>query len=60
MIPPMLATLGEHDCREQLAGFDGSGRFVVCRLRIPDPLGFYSRGLDGRIDHPKAGMTTTR
>jgi hypothetical protein len=27
--------------------------FVV--LRVPYPLGFYSRGLDGRIDDPKAG-----
>ncbi len=25
------------------------------RLRVPYPLGFYSRGLDGRIDDPKAG-----
>jgi hypothetical protein len=24
-------------------------------LRVPYPLGFYSRGLDGRIDDPKAG-----
>jgi hypothetical protein len=29
------------------------GTFVV--LRVPYPLGFYSRGLDGRIDDPKAG-----
>jgi hypothetical protein len=28
-------------------------RYVV--LRVPYPLGFYSRGLDGRIDDPKAG-----
>jgi hypothetical protein len=30
-----------------------TGRMVV--LRVPYPLGFYSRGLDGRIDDPKAG-----
>jgi hypothetical protein len=24
-------------------------------LRVPYPLGFYSRGLDGRIDDPNAG-----
>ena len=24
-------------------------------LRVPYPLGFYSRGLDGRIDDPKGG-----
>jgi hypothetical protein len=24
-------------------------------LRVPYPLGFYSRGLDGRIDDPRAG-----
>jgi hypothetical protein len=30
-----------------------AGRFVV--LRVPYPLGFYSRGLDGRIDDAKAG-----
>ena len=30
-----------------------TGSFVV--LRVPYPLGFYSRGLDGRIDDPRAG-----
>ena len=30
-----------------------NGKFVV--LRVPYPLGFYSRGLDGRIDDPKGG-----
>jgi hypothetical protein len=30
-----------------------TGRFVV--LRVPYPLGFYSRGLDGRIDNPSGG-----
>jgi len=29
------------------------GRFV--RLRVPYPLGFYSRGMDGRIDDPNGG-----
>jgi hypothetical protein len=29
------------------------GKFVV--MRVPYPLGFYSRGLDGRIDDAKAG-----
>ena len=38
--------------------FDGvhalvGGRFVT--LRIPYPLGFYAKGMDGRIDDPKAG-----
>jgi hypothetical protein len=30
-----------------------NGKYVV--LRVPYPLGFYSRGLDGRIDDPKGG-----
>ena len=30
-----------------------TGRFVV--LRVPYPMGFYSRGLDGRIDNPNGG-----
>ena len=30
-----------------------SGEWV--RLRVPYPLGFFSRGLDGRIDDPDAG-----
>jgi len=30
-----------------------SNKFVV--LRVPYPLGFYSRGMDGRIDDPNAG-----
>jgi hypothetical protein len=29
------------------------GQFVV--MRVPYPLGFYSRGLDGRIDDPNGG-----
>ncbi len=34
-------------------GADGSREFVT--LRIPYPLGFYSKGFDGRIDDPDAG-----
>jgi hypothetical protein len=30
-----------------------NGRFII--LRVPYPLGFYAKGLDGRIDNPKAG-----
>jgi hypothetical protein len=30
-----------------------SGEWV--RMRVPYPMGFYSRGLDGRIDDPDAG-----
>ena len=29
------------------------GKFV--NLRVPYPMGFYAKGLDGRIDDPKAG-----
>jgi hypothetical protein len=31
----------------------GTGQWVV--LRVPYPMGFYHRGVDGRIDDPKAG-----
>jgi len=30
-----------------------NGKFVT--LRVPYPLGFYAKGMDGRIDDPKAG-----
>jgi hypothetical protein len=30
-----------------------SGKFTV--LRVPYPLGFFAKGLDGRIDDPRAG-----
>jgi hypothetical protein len=30
-----------------------NGKFIV--MRVPYPLGFYTKGLDGRIDDPKAG-----
>ncbi len=36
-----------------LALLPGTGEFVT--MRVPYPLGFYSRGLDGRIDDPAAG-----
>ncbi len=36
-----------------IALMPSSGKFVV--LRVPYPLGFYSRGMDGRIDDPNAG-----
>ena len=29
------------------------GKFIT--LRVPYPMGFYAKGLDGRIDDPKAG-----
>src|SRR5207244_858116 len=35
-----------------LALLPATGRFVV--LRVPFPMGFYQRGLDGRIDDPTA------
>src|SRR5213082_382917 len=36
-----------------LALLPGSRKFVV--LRVPYPMGFYAKGMDGRIDDPKAG-----
>jgi hypothetical protein len=30
-----------------------NGKFVI--LRVPYPMGFYAKGVDGRIDDPKAG-----
>jgi hypothetical protein len=36
-----------------LALLPKTGKFVV--LRVPYPMGFYAKGLDGRIDDPKAG-----
>jgi hypothetical protein len=36
-----------------LALSPGNGKFVV--LRVPYPMGFYAKSLDGRIDDPKAG-----
>ena len=36
-----------------LALLPGTGKFVV--LRVPYPMGFYAKGMDGRIDDPNAG-----
>jgi hypothetical protein len=36
-----------------LALLPESGKFVL--LRVPYPIGFFSKGLDGRIDDPKSG-----
>ena len=36
-----------------LAFLPDSEKFVV--MRVPYPLGFYSRGMDGRIDDPTTG-----
>jgi hypothetical protein len=36
-----------------LALLPESGKFVV--LRVPYPMGFYAKGMDGRIDNPKTG-----
>jgi len=36
-----------------LALLPDSGKFVV--LRVPYPIGFYAKGMDGRIDDPRAG-----
>ena len=36
-----------------LALLPQTGQFVT--LRVPYPMGFYTKGLDGRIDDPKAG-----
>ena len=39
---------------DSLAALDpATGKFVV--LRVPYPMGFFSKSLDGRIDDPKAG-----
>ena len=41
------------DSDSLLAFLPDSGDWVV--MRVPYPMGFYSRGLDGRIDDPDAG-----
>ena len=38
---------------DSLLGLMPDGTFAV--LRVPYPIGFYSKGMDGRIDDPKAG-----
>ena len=47
-----LARLGVRSI-DGLALDPATGEWVV--MRVPYPLGFYSRGLDGRIDDPNAG-----
>jgi hypothetical protein len=44
-----ISTGNENDALLALVG----GKWVV--LRVPYPLSFYAKGLDGRIDDPKAG-----
>ena len=44
-----IATGSYSDALLALSG----GKFVV--MRVPYPMGFYHRGVDGRIDDPKAG-----
>ena len=44
-----ISTADENDGYAALAG----GKMVM--LRIPYPMGFYTKGLDARIDDPKAG-----
>ncbi|MBI4478661.1 MAG: carboxypeptidase regulatory-like domain-containing protein [Acidobacteria bacterium] len=36
-----------------LALLPGTGQFIT--LRVPYPMGFYTKGLDGRIDDPRTG-----
>jgi hypothetical protein len=38
---------------DSLLALQPDGRWVV--LRVPYPLGFFSRGMDGRIDDPNGG-----
>jgi hypothetical protein len=44
-----IATGNESDSLHALVG----GRFI--ELRVPYPMGFFAKGLDGRIDDPNAG-----
>ena len=44
-----IATGNESDSLHALVG----GQMV--ELRVPYPMGFFAKGLDGRIDDPKAG-----
>ena len=43
---------------DSLLALQPDGRWVV--LRVPYPLGFYSRGMDGRIDDPNARLEGAR
>ena len=38
---------------DSLLALQPDGRWLV--LRVPYPLGFFSRGMDGRIDDPNGG-----
>ena len=48
-------------CRQRIEAFHALGKIPLASLlhpfgnAVPYPLPFYSRGLDGRIDDPKAG-----
>jgi hypothetical protein len=44
-----IATANESDALDALV----NGKWVV--LRVPYPMGYYAKGLDGRIDDPNAG-----
>ena len=46
-----IATGNGNDALEALD--PATGKFVV--LRVPYPMGFFAKSLDGRIDDPKAG-----
>ena len=46
-----IATGNDTDALEALD--PKTGKFVV--MRVPYPMGFFAKSLDGRIDDPKAG-----
>jgi len=41
------------DLRQRIA--DGGGRRKIIDIRVPYPLGFFTKNVDGRIDDPQAG-----
>jgi len=47
---PILTAIGSDSLQALLPN---SGKFVV--LRVPYPMGFYAKTLDGRVDNPKDG-----
>jgi hypothetical protein len=47
-----MATGSNSDSILVLTSQQGAGQWVT--MRVPYPLGFYARGLDGRLDNPKA------
>ena len=51
-----IATGNDNDALEALD--PKTGKFVV--LRVPYPMGFFAKSLDGRIDDPKAGWKGKR